>query len=529
MVTNGVRPAKVEEQIQGQPPGDNCQYAPKIGRRRPGLCEPVRQGDWDELTSIALSWPDSGEYSGQESRESPEFDPFAWAWDMFQTMDVEQKRSPQSGVVFKALNVSGSATAAKAQTTVGSALIAPRWIRGLFPRSGSQTRKHILHDLDGVLGGGELLLVLGRPGSGRSTFLKAICSELQGLELQPHSVIYYNGIASDKLGNKRRGVALYNHVVENHIPELTVRQTLEFAAAAKTPPTVTGVSRADHIRRVIQVAIAAFGLSSTSDTLVGAYNDQTISSGERKRVSIAEMALSRAPILAWNQSTRGLDAVAALELVRALRISANLTKSCHIVTTDQASQAIYNVFNKVMVLYEGRQVYYGRCDRAKDYFIQMGWHAPPRQTTADFLTAVTNPCIREPRKGMEAVVPRTAQEFEEYWKRSPEYGYLQQSIRQYEEFETHEQMESNGQEGTLQRREPYMINLAMQIWLCVRRACQRISNHKAPLLTIAVGRIVMALIIGSVYYGTPDATAGFQGRGAILFFAVAPILTSALG
>jgi hypothetical protein len=57
---------------------------------------------------------------------------------------------------------------------------------------------------------------------------------------------------------------------------------------------------------------------------------------------------------------------------------------------------------------------------------------PPRQTTGDFLTAVTNPQERKPRKGMESKVPRTPEEFEKYWRESPEYQALLEDIADFE-------------------------------------------------------------------------------------------------
>ncbi|RHZ64960.1 uncharacterized protein CDV56_109348 [Aspergillus thermomutatus] len=126
--------------------------------------------------------------------------------------------------------------------------------------------------------------------------------------------------------------------------------------------------------------------------------------------SIAEMAVARAPRAAWDKSTRGLDAASALEFVKALRISANLTRSCYAVATHQASQAIYDAFDKVIVLYEGREIYFGQCKQAEKYFITMGWVNPPRQTVGDFLTSVTNPQERMAQEGMEDTVPRTPEE-----------------------------------------------------------------------------------------------------------------------
>ena len=42
----------------------------------------------------------------------------------------------------------------------------------------------------------------------------------------------------------------------------------------------------------------------------------------------------------------------------------------------QASQGIYDLFDKAIVLYEGRQIYFGPADEAREYFEGMGWYCP---------------------------------------------------------------------------------------------------------------------------------------------------------
>lgn len=58
---------------------------------------------------------------------------------------------------------------------------------------GRGPEKTILNEFDGVLKSGELLVVLGRPGSGCSTLLKTLMGELRGLDVKPQSEINYNG------------------------------------------------------------------------------------------------------------------------------------------------------------------------------------------------------------------------------------------------------------------------------------------------------------------------------------------------
>lgn len=92
------------------------------------------------------------------------------------------------------------------------------------------------------------------------------------------------------------------------------------------------------------------------------------------------------PIAAWDNSTRGLDSQTALEFVRSLRIAADIGGLTSLIAIYQASQAIYDLCDKAIVLYEGKQIYFGPADGARAYFENMGWYCPPRQTTGDFLT-----------------------------------------------------------------------------------------------------------------------------------------------
>jgi ATP-binding cassette subfamily G (WHITE) protein 2 (PDR) len=152
-----------------------------------------------------------------------------------------------------------------------------------------------------------------------------------------------------------KGEITYNQEVDKHFPHLTVGQTLEFAAGVRTPHSrARGISRQAFIKHMTQVVMTVFGLSHTRNTKVGNDFVRGVSGGERKRVSIAEMALAGSPIACWDNSTRGLDAATALEFTKALRVASNVSGMCNAVAIYQASQAIFDVFDKAIVLYEGQ-------------------------------------------------------------------------------------------------------------------------------------------------------------------------------
>lgn len=96
----------------------------------------------------------------------------------------------RAGFVFKDLKVSGKGSAVQLQANVGSAFMMPFRLREAV-QSGPE--KTILKSFDGVLKSGEMLIVLGRPGSGCSTLLKTITGELHGLDMKKESTLHYNG------------------------------------------------------------------------------------------------------------------------------------------------------------------------------------------------------------------------------------------------------------------------------------------------------------------------------------------------
>jgi ATP-binding cassette subfamily G (WHITE) protein 2 (PDR) len=60
----------------------------------------------------------------------------------------------------------------------------------------------------------------------------------------------------------------------------------------------------------------------------------------------------------------------------------------------------------------------------------------------------------------------------------------------------------------------------MQIKLNTRRAYQRIQGDVASTATQAGLNLVVALIVGSMFYGHSEGSASFQGRGATIFLAI---------
>jgi ATP-binding cassette subfamily G (WHITE) protein 2 (PDR) len=151
----------------------------------------------------------------------------------------------------------------------------------------------ILKSMDAIIRPGEVVFVLGRPGSVCTTLLKSIASNTHGFHISEDSQISYGRFTPRKLIKHFRGEDVYSAESDIHFPHLTVWQTLNIAAKLRTPRNrVPGVTREQYSQTLTDVYIATYGLSHTKNTKVGSDLVHGVSGGERKRVSIAEVSLA---------------------------------------------------------------------------------------------------------------------------------------------------------------------------------------------------------------------------------------------
>jgi hypothetical protein len=95
-------------------------------------------------------------------------------------------------------------------------------IGGLSKGKQAQTF-NILTDFKGVARSGTMTLVLGRPGSGCTTFLKVLANYRAGFT-DISGDVYYNGIPSREFGDRYDGETAYNQEDDVFLPTLTVKQ-----------------------------------------------------------------------------------------------------------------------------------------------------------------------------------------------------------------------------------------------------------------------------------------------------------------
>ena len=468
-----------------------------------------------------------------ESPLNPSGDKFsarAWAKALARYTNQHGAGYRKSGFCFQNLNVFGYGTETDHQKDIANVLIdVPNMLRSLVTPNRGQRRIDILRNFDGVVHAGEMLVVLGPPGSGCSTFLKSIAGETNGIHMDSNTYLNYQGMTAKEMHSHHKGEAIYTAEVDVHFPMLSVGDTLTFASRARCPRVVPeGITHNQFCNHLRDVVMNMYGIGHTINTRVGNEYVRGVSGGERKRVTIAEATLSSAPLQCWDNSTRGLDSANAVEFCKTLRLQSELFGQTCAVSIYQAPQSAYDLFDKVTVLYEGRQIFFGRADQAKDYFVNLGFECPARQTTPDFLTSMTAVGERIPRQGWENRVPRTPDEFVTCWKQSNEFKALELEIERYkneyliggqhaEEFRAHKQTT----QGKGQRvKSPFTLNYSQQVKICLWRGWKRLVGDPSLTFFSLIANSSTALIMSSLFYNMQPNTSSFYGRAAILFVAI---------
>jgi ATP-binding cassette subfamily G (WHITE) protein 2 (SNQ2) len=169
-----------------------------------------------------------------------------------------------------------------------------------------------VRDVSGVLREGELVIVLGPAGSGRSALLRAISGRLNAAEELGGRLSCGGRTVACGDRRWRRATTYVSAEDDTHAPELTVFETLRFAATLNV-----GEERADE---VVLSMLDTMGLAHVKDTVVGDAKLRGVSGGQKRRVTVGEMLLLRGSRF-WflDDMDRGLDGVTALGLVQMLR------------------------------------------------------------------------------------------------------------------------------------------------------------------------------------------------------------------
>lgn len=220
-------------------------------------------------------------------------------------------------------------------------------------------KKHtLLQNIDLTIYPGEMVLLLGGSGAGKTTFVNAVTGyeKAKATILEGDRDIYRN----------------YNQLKYNigMVPQQdllrtddTVRMTLMNAAQMRMPVHFSEEQQKERVQNLLDM----FGLDAESGELVG-----KLSGGQRKRLSIAVEFVADPDLFILDEPDSGLDGVMARELMEYLRKIADDKKIVMVIT--HTPDRVIDLFDKVIVLakgtadHVGHLAYYGSVEEAGEFF-----------------------------------------------------------------------------------------------------------------------------------------------------------------
>jgi ATP-binding cassette subfamily G (WHITE) protein 2 (SNQ2) len=313
---------------------------------------------------------------------------------------------------------------------------------------------------------------------------------------------------------------------EIFFPTMSVGATLDFATRMKVPYRLPpGITSPEQYAKVYkEFLLKSLGIEHTHDTKVGDEYIRGVSGGERKRVSILECLATRGSVFCWDNSTRGLDAGTALDWTKAMRAMTDILGLTTIATLYQAGNGIYEQFDKVLILDEGKQIYYGPTKDAVPFMQDLGFLCDPAANQADFLTSVTTPGVRAVAEGYEQKFPRNGEAVRAAYERSSikeamiaelDYPGSEEAKQNTTDFK---EMIARDRHKSLPENASVTTSFYSQVKTAVTRQYQILWGDKPVLIVKQVSALIQALVAGSLFYAAPDHSGGLFLKGGALFF-----------
>jgi len=310
-------------------------------------------------------------------------------------------------------------------------------------------RKEILKSTSGVFKPGTITLVLGQPGSGKSSLMKVLSGRFPiDKNVTVEGVVSYNGEQLENISKRLPQLVSYVPQRDKHFPLLTVKETLEFAhefsgrkvllegdrrfskGTVEQNVAASDVAEAlsDHYPDVVTRQL---GLENCQDTIVGDVMHRGVSGGERKRVTMGEMEFGMKAVTFMDEISTGLDSAATFDIINTQRSVAKKLNKTVVIALLQPAPEVFDLFDDVMILNEGEVMYHGLRAGANSYFASMGFVRPPGRDVADFLLDLGTKQQRQYERALPTGMtnfPRLASEFGSIFRQSREYNDMLRTL-----------------------------------------------------------------------------------------------------
>lgn len=369
--------------------------------------------------------------------------------------------------------------------------------------------KRVLDAQTGRLEAGDFLAVLGPSGSGKTSLLNALAGRVRssgGAQLEGEVTVRQRRLSQSVVRRDFSYVTQEEHLFAH----LTVLETLLLSAKFHFPATTAEETIEDRVEEVL----LELGLTQAKHTLVGSATVRGISGGERKRVSIGKELMGSPSFIFVDEPTSGLDAFQAHSMIELLH---SLTEAGRVVIAvlHQPRSAIFELFDKLLLISEGRMMYFGPAVGACDYFRSIGFSCPGHYNPADYFLDLIS--IDSRSEEARISTSRRVERIGMIWKSSAEQSVNQTTTT---EFKTVPLVDSPIDSRPITTTDPrtatmgWFRNLKLLTW----RSFTESTRNYGALAVRASTQMFVLVIVSLVFQRLPHNQRSIQDRIGILFF-----------
>jgi ABC-type multidrug transport system ATPase subunit len=240
----------------------------------------------------------------------------------------------------------------------------------------------VLEGIQGSVGPGQVLAIMGGSGAGKSTLLDILARKNKSGVVSGDILV--NGQFMDY--KKYRSIIGYVDQEDTLMDTLTVYETIMYSALLRLPRKMPLSAK----KRRVQETMMELGIIGIANRRVGSSGNRGISGGEKRRVSIACELVTSPSILFLDEPTSGLDSYNAYNVIECLIGLARDYRRTVIFTIHQPRSNIYALFDQLILLAKGRLIYSGPAQQAViEHFSELGYECPMGFNIADYFVDLT--------------------------------------------------------------------------------------------------------------------------------------------
>ncbi|KAK9869926.1 hypothetical protein WA026_006023 [Henosepilachna vigintioctopunctata] len=335
---------------------------------------------------------------------------------------------------------------------------------------------------------------MGTSGSGKTTLMNV----LAGYTKQDYGKLLINNERRNE--NRFRRTSCYIMQNDQLQPLLTVSEAMNMAANLKMSTNISQKMKQERVKEIL----LSLGLWKHKKV-----KSDSLSGGERKRLSIAMELLKNPQVMFFDEPTSGLDSQTSKQCLSLLQELA-LTGRTIICSIHQPSAFLLEMFHHLYVLDHGHCVYQGGVGQLLPFLKDINLICPTYHNPADFLMEITSGVLGN---YFNELIEKSGNGLNENWRHDKRD--IHSSLEHLESEDVTPvavpssifnkikfiDKHKNDEENMVCSSSDYPTSSLNQLLVLLKRNYIILSRDRTLTYTRIVTHLLIALFIGFLYYG----------------------------